>query len=165
MYVDEYFFDKDPIEEAWMNRDEAENFSALSKYNMNYQEGAYRFNVGQTSNFITMPILLNGLRMINEWSVEAVQSYCKELALPFIAKMEELGYAFEREEERCYHLFSIKVGLERMDHLGKILTKRNLSLSMRGAFLRISLNVYNTVEDLDTLAEALIELRVDFVTT
>lgn len=164
LYVDEYFFDKVPIEEAWMNRHEAENFSALSKYNMDYQEGAHRFNVGQTSNFITMPILLNGLRTINEWTVEAVQAYCKDLALPFINKMENLGYLFERESERCYHLFSIKVGLDKVDQLGKILAKRNLSLSMRGAFLRISLSVYNTPEDLDLLGEALFELKNDFVT-
>jgi selenocysteine lyase/cysteine desulfurase len=165
LYVDEYFFDKEPIEEAWMNRHESENFSALSKYNMDYQDGAHRFNVGQTSNFITMPILLNGLQKINEWTVEAVQLYCKELAVPFIDKMENLGYAFEKDAELCYHLFSIKVGLDKVDQLSKILVKRNLSLSMRAAFLRISLSVYNTPEDLDMLAEALTELKNHFGAT
>lgn len=165
MYVDEYFFDKEPIEEAWMNRAEAENFSALSKYNMDYQEGAHRFNVGQTSNFITMPILLNGLRQINKWSVEAIQEYCRQLALPFLDQMKALGYAFEADSEICYHLFSVKIGEDKMERMKTILAERNLSLSMRGAFLRISLSVYNTPEDLEVLGEALIKLKNDLKTT
>lgn len=158
LYVDEYFFDKEPIEEAWMNRADAENFGSLSNYNMEYRAGAYRFNVGQTSNFITMPILLNGLRAINAWTVDAIQAYCKEIALPFIFQMEALGYKFEKEQQRCYHLFSVKIGLNNVNRMKAILAERNLSLSIRGAFLRISLNVYNTPEDLKVLGEALTTL-------
>ena len=157
--MDEYFFDKEPLEEAWMNRADAEDFSSLSNYNMEYQEGAYRFNVGQTSNFITMPILLNGLRKINDWTVVSIQTYCKELAMPFISEMKLLGYEFESEDELCYHLFSVKIGLENTEKMKSILAERNLSLSIRGAFLRISLSVYNTAEDLQVLAEALTTLK------
>lgn len=159
MYVDEYFFDKRPIEEAWMNRADAENFSSLSNYNMAYEKGAYRFNVGQTSNFIIMPILLNGLRQINAWTVEAIQAYCKELATPFMTEMETLGYTFEAEAERCYHLFSVKIGLDNIEKMKSILTEKKLSLSIRGAFLRISLSVFNTPEDLQVLGEALRSLK------
>ncbi len=161
MYVHEDFFDGEPIEEAWMNRAEAENFSSLSKYNMDYEPGARRYNVGQTSNFITMPMLLTGLQQINEWTVSAIQAYCKSLALPFIKKMEEIGYAFESESELCYHLFSIKVGLENVEDLKRVLAEMNLSLSVRGAFLRISLNVFNDKEDLDALSSALIRLKTE----
>lgn len=163
MYVDEFFFDKEPIEEAWMNRADAENFSRLSDYNMDYREGAYRFNMGQTSNFITMPILLNGLRKINEWSVEAIQGYCKKLTLPFIDNMKQLGYQFEEEPQLCYHLFSVKIGLKNVERMKALMAERNLSLSIRGAFLRISVSVYNTPEDLHALEEALVALKRDFV--
>lgn len=161
LYVHDDFFGGQALEEAWMNRAEAENFSALSDYNMEYQEGAFRYNMGQTSNFILTPILLNGLRQINSWGVENIQNYCKELALPFISKMKALGYIFEEEPYICYHLFSVKIGIENVDRMKEIFTEKNLSLSIRGAYLRISLNVYNEAKDLNVLGQALALLATE----
>ena len=51
LYVDEQYFDGVPIEEAWMDRDGAEDFSRLSEFTDNYQSGARRFDVSAKSSF------------------------------------------------------------------------------------------------------------------
>ena len=72
--------------------------------------------------------------------------------------MEALGFSFEGPEQICYHLFSVKIGVENIDRMKTLLAERNLSLSIRGPYLRISLSVYNTAEDLAVLADALSHL-------
>ncbi|MDZ7807866.1 MAG: aminotransferase class V-fold PLP-dependent enzyme [Gracilimonas sp.] len=49
-----------PIEENWINRYESEDFSNLVNYNDQYQPGALRYEVGEHSNFILIPMMLAG---------------------------------------------------------------------------------------------------------
>jgi len=158
MYVQEDFFDGQPLEEAWMNREGAEDFSSLSDYNDSYLPGARRFNMGQTSNFILTPILLASLRQINAWGVENIQDYCGTLAKPFITKLQKQGIILEEDAYLCHHLFSIKMHPDKMPLIIKKLKEKNLKLSVRGSNLRISINVFNTKLDLDTLENTLISL-------
>ena len=51
LYVDERYFDGVPIEEAWMDRDGAEDFSRLADFTDSYQPGARRFDVSEKSSF------------------------------------------------------------------------------------------------------------------
>jgi len=51
LYVDEQYFDGVPIEEAWMGRDGAEDFSRLAEFTDVYQAGARRFDAGEKSSF------------------------------------------------------------------------------------------------------------------
>ena len=46
-YFSEKFKDSSPIEESWMNRTNAKQFSDLTDYDMNYSPMAGRFNVGK----------------------------------------------------------------------------------------------------------------------
>ncbi len=157
MYVDDGFFGGEALEEAWMNREGAEEFSSLSDYNESYMPAARRYNVGQTSNFILTPILLQGLKQIKEWGIDNIQDYCKSLAIPFIAQMKNHGYQFEEEPYICYHLFSVKIKDGKSALLQERLQANNCKLSQRGDYLRISLSVFNNESDLAALSEALIE--------
>ena len=158
MYVHHDFFAGQPLEEAWMNREGAEDFSSLSDYNESYLPGARRFNMGQTSNFILTPILLAGLRQINDWGVANIQAYCGSLAQPFIANLKEHGFVFEEEPYLCKHLFSVKLDPSKIPKTIDRLKEKNLKLSVRGSHLRISVNVFNNKNDLDILENLLISL-------
>jgi len=158
MYIHDDFFGGKVLEEAWMNREGAEVFSGLSDYNESYLPGARRLNMGQTSNFILTPILLQGLRQIKEWGIENIQDYCKSLAVPFIEKMKMHGYDFEEEPYLCYHLFSVKIPKEKISIIQERLQEKNLKLSVRGEYLRISLSVFNNESDLAAFSEVLIEI-------
>ena len=66
-YFSSKFSDGIPIEESWMNRTNAQEFSNLTEYDSKYKPMAGRYNVGETTNFILSPIMLNGLNQINKW--------------------------------------------------------------------------------------------------
>ena len=61
-YISDAFAQGLPLEESWMNRSNAEDFTSLTNYDHNYMPHAGRYNVGQQSNFILMPIVVAGLR-------------------------------------------------------------------------------------------------------
>ena len=80
-YFSEKFNDGIPIEESWMNRSNAQNFSELTEYETKYMPHASRYNVGQTTNFILSPIMLNGLEQLNKWGIDNINKYCSFLYL------------------------------------------------------------------------------------
>ena len=71
-YFSNKFNDGIPIEESWMNRLNAHQFSELTNYDSRYTSEAGRYNVGQTSNFILTPIMLEGLKQLNNWGIENI---------------------------------------------------------------------------------------------
>lgn len=151
-YFSDQFTNGSPIEESWMNRTNASNFSSLTNYDPNYQSKANRFDVGEKSNFLLMPILLEGLKQVNKWTVHGVQSYCKELTVPLISKLSEIGIKFEDQKYFSPHLFALSLPT----NIDPIQLKLNLEenkvfISLRGDFLRVSLNVFNDMNDIEKL--------------
>jgi len=144
-----------PIEQNWTNRLNSENFSELVNYQDEYQEGAHRFEVGEKSNFILNPMLIESLKQINLWGVENVQKYCQELVEPFIEEVVALGLRVEDSAYRASHLFGIKIPDDHIPALQKQLKVHKVSVSVRGSYLRVSPNVYNDRRDMNKLLNAL----------
>lgn len=159
-YYGKRFENGNPIEESWMNRTNAREFSELTNYDDNYADGAARFSVGESSNFLLLPMLKEGVRQINEWGVANIQAYCKELVEPLFLYLNDIGAGLEEEEYMCFHLFSLRLPNDvDVDQLKLEFQKRNIYISVRGSFIRISVNMFNTDRDIDTLIEAIEEVR------
>ncbi len=155
-YYGEAFDSGIPIEENWINRFESENFANLVNYNDHYQPGALRYEVGEHSNFILLPMLLEAVRVLNSWGVENVKSYCDKLVSKPIAKLREAGFYIEEQEYRASNLFGIRLDEHHnMDDIKKKLTDANIFVSYRGDAIRISPNVYNNEADLNRITEIL----------
>ena len=71
-YSDEYN-NGVPIEDSWMNRSNAHDFTTLTQYANDYTPGAGRYNVGEFSNPILMPMLDRALQQVQAWGVDSVQ--------------------------------------------------------------------------------------------
>ena len=69
LYVDDHYFDGVPIEEAWMSREGAEDFSRLAEFTDNYQPGARRFDMGGKSSFSNIACGLAALTQLEELSL------------------------------------------------------------------------------------------------
>ena len=157
-YFSKKFHNGIPIEESWMNRTNAQEFSNLTEYDSEYKPMAGRYNVGETTNFILSPIMLNGLKQINSWGINNIESYCKKLSKIVISELSPLGVVFENENYLTYHLFSL--GLP--NHLNllsfkKILEEKKIRVSVRGPNLRVSFNVFNDENDINKLVETVKE--------
>lgn len=149
-YFGEYFDSGDPIEENWINRLGSEDFSSLAKYESRYKPMAHRFNVGEHSNFILVPMLLEAVKALREWQPERIQQYCRMIGEKPLEKMRRAGISVAGSP----HLLGLKVPPEQdISALQMVLKEEKIFISVRGRSLRISPNIYNSEDDLMKLAE------------
>lgn len=150
------FINGKPLEENWINRLYSENFARLIDYQPDYQPGARRFDAGERSNFINVPMAMAGLEQLLEWGADHIQAYCRNLIAEASTLWREQGFWIENEDARASHLFGIELpdGLD-SGVLQQQFKTKHISVSVRGSFVRISPNVYNDGVDIEALTEVL----------
>jgi selenocysteine lyase/cysteine desulfurase len=156
MVLGERFADGQPLEENWIARAGSEAFSGLTSYQDAYAPGAVRFDVGERSNPILLPMLAAGIEQILDWTVPAIQERCAMLADRIVTGSRQLGYGAEAAPARAGHLFGLAPppGVS-LDAIRSALAARNVSVSFRGTAIRVSPHVYNDKADADALVTAL----------
>lgn len=146
-----------PLEENWINRKNSENFGGLVQYTRDYQPGAIRYDVGERSNFILLPMLDAALGHLLEWGVHNIQAYCAALIEDLCAELVPLGYGLEANQWRASHLFGVRVRSDlSMERLMEAISGANISVSRRGSAIRISPHVYNDATDLEVLTQVFV---------
>ena len=145
-----------PIEESWINRLDSDDFKSLVNYQNNYRPGAQRYGVGESSNFVLLPMLNAALKQLLSWEPHRFQQYCKELSDPLIQQLMNLGFSMEDNAYRVGHIFGIRLP-SNMDFqsIEKRLRRNLISVSFRGNNIRVSPSVYNVPEDLSIFANCL----------
>jgi selenocysteine lyase/cysteine desulfurase len=148
-----------PLEEGWMNRLDSNQFHRLMDYQPAYRPKAYRYNVGEHSHFMQMPMLEAALTQLIEWQPARIQDYTKTLMADAWPVLENLGCSLEPENGsrgRSHHL----IGLWLPDHadpmaVQQALLAKNVSVSVRSRAMRIAPHVYNVPDDVDALVRVL----------
>jgi selenocysteine lyase/cysteine desulfurase len=150
------FDDGAPLEEAWIAREGSEDFQGLVDYRAAYQGGAVRYDVGERSNFILLPMAIASLRLVLDWGPARIQDYCDRVFGGVAEEARELGFSVEPRAGRAAHVFGLRVphGMD-LRALHAALAERNVFASLRGSALRVSPNVYNDTADADALLGAL----------
>lgn len=156
-YFGEYFDYGKPLEENWINRLHSEDFSSLINYQTNYQHGALRYDVGEHSNFILVPMMLKALEQLNNWGVERIQEYCKSITTESVLRLKENGFIIEDEQWRGSHLFGVRLpaGAD-LEKVKGALLKHKVYVSVRGNSIRVAPNVYNHELDMKRLTKVLL---------
>jgi selenocysteine lyase/cysteine desulfurase len=158
-YFNERFTNGIPIEENWLLREDSEDFSQLVNYKNAYQPGAVRFDVGERSNFILVPMMKTALQQIIDWGVSNIQDYCRALSDELTDGLNALGYKIEDPACRAGHIFGIRLPDHIKTEVAKLkFQEKNISVSFRGSAIRVAPNVYNTSDDIGIMRSALIEL-------
>jgi selenocysteine lyase/cysteine desulfurase len=154
------FDDGEPLEETWIGRRDSHDFQRLVEYRDDYQPGAVRFDMGERSNFVLLPMAIEAMRLVQSWGAAAIQDYCAELFGPIIAEAADLGFVTEPAEWRGAHLFGLRApaGID-LDGLDGELRRRRVYASLRGTALRIAPNAYNDATDAAALLDALRAVR------
>lgn len=147
-----------PLEENWINREASDDFARLINYQEAYREKALRYEVGEHSNFILVPMLHQAIKQIIKWSPENIQQYTHDLMVDAITEMKAMGYLIEEGAWRANHLFGIRLPKSvDQELLQQSLKKHRVSVSLRGDAIRISPNVYNDEMDVRKLLKAMKE--------
>lgn len=156
-YYGPYFDSGKAIEESWMNRMGSENFSDVS-YKPNYKAAALRYEVGEHSNFVHVPMLIASLKQLNKWKPERIQEYCAGITHSGIEKLRAKGFFIEDENWRGAHMFGVRLpaGAD-LDKIKAALLKNKIYVSVRGAAIRISTHLYNREADMEKFTRTLIK--------
>ncbi|TDQ18484.1 selenocysteine lyase/cysteine desulfurase [Algoriphagus boseongensis] len=145
-----------PLEESWMNRTNSKNFSGLTNYQAEFLPHANRFDVGEVSHFVLMPMLEKSLAQILEWNPQNIQIYVRRLKSQLASFQNEQGLSLDMGDFSSNHLFSLplKKGIFPAS-IRDLLEKNQIYVSLRGDSLRVSLNVFNEERDIQRLLEVL----------
>ncbi len=146
-----------PIEENWINRKGSEDFTGLVNYAIDYQPKALRYQVGEASNFILTPMLNVAIDTLNQWGVQNISDYCKNLLFEPLQILQQHGFWVEAAGDRGEHLVGVRMpeGYD-IERLKERLTKYKVSVSVRGDAVRLAPNVYNTEKDVEKLLHCFI---------
>ena len=155
MYVREDHREGKPIEHNWINRRGSEDFTGLVSYEDAFQPGARRYDVGERSNFVLLPMANEALRQILDWGVENVSETIGDLT--DLVEEEAARRAIEAvpKEVRVRHMIGLKLGSAAPEDLATRLAAENVFVSVRGESVRVSPHLYNIERDVERLFEVL----------
>ncbi len=157
LYVGEDYREGAPIEHNWINRRGSEDFSRLVGYQNAFQPGARRYDVGERSNFVLLPMANEALRQILDWGVENVSETIGELTDLIEEEAKKRGIEAIPAKRRARHMVGIKLGSAAPEDLAARLAGEDIFVSVRGESVRVSPHLYNTAEDVDRLFAVLAE--------
>lgn len=148
-----------PLEEAWSNRVDSNLFHRLTEYQPLYRPKAFRYNMGEASNFTQMPMLEAALMQLLTWQPARIQEYTRQVMAHAWPELETLGCRVEPENNArggSHHLVGLWLP-ERADPMvvAQALQSEKVSVSARARLLRIAPHVYNDASDADALVRVL----------
>lgn len=147
-YFGNYFDNGLPIEESWLNRIDSENFAGLTNYKDDYKCGANRYCMGESANFISVPMATKAVEQIIEWTPKEIQKYCYEISKDAIKELLKIGFTIEDNNYRSHHLIGIQIpDFVNIEIIKQQLLKESIYVAIRGNYIRISPHLYNTKED------------------
>jgi selenocysteine lyase/cysteine desulfurase len=155
-YFGSYFDNGSPIEESWSNRIDSENFAGLTNYKNDYKTGANRFCMGETANFISVPMVTQAIKQITAWTPSAIQEYCYEISKDALNELHAFGFIIEDKNYRSHHLIGIKIpDFINIETLKAQFEKHHIYVSFRGNYMRVSPHLYNVKEDFTSLVHCI----------
>ena len=159
LYAAPQWQDGSPLEHNWIARKQSEDFRNLVNYQDDFQSGARRYDMGERSNFVLVPMALVAARQLLEWTVPEITETLRELTSVVAEFGREFGLEVLPEVERAPHFLGLRNPNAWSHDLGTALVERKVFVSFRGEWMRVSPHLYNTPEDVERLFAELRNLR------
>lgn len=143
-----------PLEHHWAGREGSEDFAHLTSYTDTFRPGARRFDGGEASNFVLVPMALAALETVAEWSVERVAATVEPLTAAVVNGAAAIGLSIHAEPH-ARHIVGLRLPVGSPAAVVQGLAEAQVHVSLRGESLRISPYVFNTAADVERLLAAL----------
>ena len=144
-----------PIEQSWMSRAGAEDFTRLVDYVDDFRPGARRFDMGEFSHFTMLPMSTAAVTQVAEWGVERIAAGIGALTDRIGREASALGCEVPRDDERVRHMIGVRLpgGLPR--GLPERLAQAKVHVSVRGDSIRVAPHLYNDERDVERFVDVL----------
>ena len=103
MYVAPAWRDARPLEETWLARVNAADFTALADYSDTYMPGARRFDAGEKCTAL-LPGAIAALEQLQAWGVSNVAQVLGQINDRIASRLEAIGFALPPPSQRCPHM-------------------------------------------------------------
>lgn len=118
-----------------------------------YAEGAARFDMGERDTFVGLPTSLAALELGAQWSRDAVRTHLSGLTGQIAAQLAAEGLECVPASNRSVHILGVG-GLP--DGVAARCREQGVTFTQRHGSVRISPHVFNTRDDADRCAQALL---------
>ncbi len=143
-----------PLEENWIQRANARDFSNLL-YTESYDAGARRFDMGERSNFALLPAAVRAMKQLLEWEVAQISETVGALSRHLANAAADKGFSAPAEPLRAPHYLALRRKEPIPRELPEMLAREKVFVSVRGSSIRVAPHVYNTAEDCERLIACL----------
>ena len=144
-----------PLEENWIQRANARDFSSLILYTENYDAGARRFDMGERSNFALLPAAARAMQQLLEWDVAQISETIGALTQQLARNAAGVGFSALPESVRAPHYLALRRKHPIPKELPEMLAREKVFVSVRGSSIRVTPHVYNTTQDCERLITCL----------
>ncbi|HUM07129.1 MAG TPA: aminotransferase class V-fold PLP-dependent enzyme [Terriglobales bacterium] len=155
LYVAPRWHEGKPLEENWIQRANARDFSSLILYTEGYDDGARRFDMGERSNFALLPAAKRAMEQLLQWGVgdisETVGAFNRQLA----ASAAQLGFLSPPEHLRAPHYLALRRKEGIPPAVPDLLAQEKVFVSLRGSSIRVTPHLYNSTSDIERLMSCL----------
>jgi len=155
LYVDDRYFDGVPIEEPWMGRDGAEDFSRLAEFTDLYQPGARRFDMSAKSSFSNIAGALAALKLLERWGIATISETLAATNARLAGILEGYGFETTPADARALHFQGARLPATDPRTLATRLVDNGVYASVRGNHLRVAPHLYTDDEDIARFDEVL----------
>lgn len=154
LYVDPKWHRERPLEEGWLARANAYEFSRLAEYSDDYRTGARRFDVGETCVTTVLPGAIAALEQLVRWGIAGIHDDLNAITDRIVTAIKPLGYRILAENHRSGHILSFACPADGPTMLSQLKT-RKVHVSQRGDAIRIAPHLHITEANIDALVSAL----------
>lgn len=140
-----------PLEQGWIVRKGADDFTRLVDYQDDYAEGARRFDVGERSSFQLVPMAEAALEQLLDWGIGEVATTLEHVTGAIEINAGDRGLQAMPREARAAHMIGLRAPNGLPLGLGATLADQRVFVSVRGDSIRVSPHVYNDDSDVDRL--------------
>ncbi len=144
-----------PLEENWIQRANAQDFSSLVLYNENYDNGARRFDMGERANFALLPAAVRAMKQLLDWDVAQISETAGALNRQLATAAAELGFSSPPANLRVPHYLCLRKKDGIPKDLLEMLAREKVFVSVRGSSMRVTPHVYNSAADTERLIACL----------
>lgn len=127
-------------------------------YDMDYAEGARRYDMSERFNFINIPMAIAGMSQIRNWGIGPIHETLTDLIDYAALKAQDIGWTVPDKSRRIGHFIGLTAPGRLPDQAMALLRNEKIYLSPRGTGLRISPHLYNSKQQMDRVFSVLAEL-------
>jgi len=157
LYVAPKHQDGRPLEQHGWSRRGADDPSTVYNGDLAFMDGARRFDIGERSNFVSLPMALAAIELVDGWGLSAIAVHVKALTDRIVAGVADLGVDVPPSAFRSPHILGLRFPGGQATGLVDRLAAQGVFVSARRDIVRISPHVYNTAADADRFVAVLAE--------